>query len=238
VLGVTLHRVNKTERLYAIVEELRAVAPQARSASWLAARFEVSVRTIERDLSALQQAGVPIWASNGRRGGYAVDVELTLPPLNFTPSEAAALVAALAMAGPTPLSPAARSGMAKIAAAMSPTSREGAGELARRILVPERVDSDDPVAATVGQALADRRVLEIDYVDAGGAGTFRVIEPTGLVSVENVWFLVAWCRLRDAYRVFRMDRIRTAVPRLETTSDRPPPDPSGKLTTPVRALTV
>ena len=79
--------MNRTDRLYALVEELRAVAPQWRSANWFAERFEVSSRTIERDLSALQQAGVPIYATPGRRGGYAIDVQHTLPPLNLSAAE-------------------------------------------------------------------------------------------------------------------------------------------------------
>ncbi|GAA3354363.1 HTH domain-containing protein [Saccharopolyspora gregorii] len=54
--------MNRTDRLYALVEELRAVAPRPRSAGWLAKRFEVSTRTVERDIAALQQSGVPIWA--------------------------------------------------------------------------------------------------------------------------------------------------------------------------------
>ncbi|SEC51238.1 helix-turn-helix transcriptional regulator [Microbacterium hydrocarbonoxydans] len=58
--------VNRTDRLYALVEELRAMSPRPRSARWLAERFEVSRRTVERDLSALQQAGLPIWAEPGR----------------------------------------------------------------------------------------------------------------------------------------------------------------------------
>src|SRR4051812_12000104 len=76
-------RVNRTDRLYAIVEDLRAIAPRPRTARNLATRYEVSVRTIERDISALQQAGVPIYATTGRRGGYSLDPAMTLPPLNF-----------------------------------------------------------------------------------------------------------------------------------------------------------
>jgi predicted DNA-binding transcriptional regulator YafY len=79
------------DRLYALVEELRAVAPQGRSARQLAERFEVSKRTIERDISALQQAGVPISTQPGRRGGYVLDKAMSLPPLNFTPGEVAAV---------------------------------------------------------------------------------------------------------------------------------------------------
>jgi len=88
--------MNRTDRLYALVEELRAVAPRVRSVRWLAQRFEVHARTIERDLSALQQAGVPIWATPGRHGGYALDPRMSLPPLNFTPAEAAAIAVAMA----------------------------------------------------------------------------------------------------------------------------------------------
>ena len=72
--------MNRTDRLYALVEELRAVAPRPRSARQLAGRYEVSTRTIERDVLALQEAGVPIYAVAGRCGGYVIDKTLTLPP--------------------------------------------------------------------------------------------------------------------------------------------------------------
>ena len=87
--------MNRTDRLYALVEELRAVAPRPRSARWLADRFEVSARTVERDISALQQSGVPIWAEPGRTGGYCLDKARTLPPVNLTPGEAVAMALAL-----------------------------------------------------------------------------------------------------------------------------------------------
>src|SRR5262245_58712123 len=87
--------MNRTDRLYALVEELRAAGPRGRTAPQLAAHFEVSVRTIERDLSALGQAGVPLATKIGRTGGYSLDRSMTLPPLNFTPGEATAVAIAL-----------------------------------------------------------------------------------------------------------------------------------------------
>src|ERR1019366_9619429 len=84
-----LVRVNRTDRLYALVEALGAVARRPRSGRWLAGRFEVSVRTVERDINALQQSGVPIYAEPGRTGGYCLDKARTLPPVNLTPGAAA-----------------------------------------------------------------------------------------------------------------------------------------------------
>lgn len=95
--------MNRTDRLYAIVEDLRAIAPRIRSARHLAAKYEVSVGTIEPDLSALQQAGVPIYADTGRAGGYGLDKAMTLPPLNFTPAEVVAVAVALHSALRAPL---------------------------------------------------------------------------------------------------------------------------------------
>ena len=94
--------MNRTDRLYALVEEMRAVAPRPRSARWLAGRFEVSVRTVERDISALQQSGVPIYAEPGRTGGYCLDKARTLPPVNLTPGEAVAMALALRRLEGTP----------------------------------------------------------------------------------------------------------------------------------------
>jgi hypothetical protein len=105
--------MNRTDRLYALVEELRASAPRARSAQRLAERFEVGVRTIQRDLLALQEAGVPIWATPGPGGGYSIDPGHTLPPLNFTPTEAAAIALAMARSGPMPFGGAARTALHK-----------------------------------------------------------------------------------------------------------------------------
>src|ERR1700682_4260719 len=94
--------MNRTDRLYALVEELRSRAPRMMRASELAARFEVTTRTIERDLLALQEAGVPIWAQPGPGGGYGLNVDTTLPPLNLTPAGAPATATPRAAPPPMP----------------------------------------------------------------------------------------------------------------------------------------
>src|SRR2546429_7653350 len=92
--------MNRTERLYALVEELRA-RHRPVTAQRLAEHFEISVRTVQRDLLALLQAGTPIWLdTDPLHPGYVLDDTATLPPLNLTPGEAAAIAIALEAAGP------------------------------------------------------------------------------------------------------------------------------------------
>jgi predicted DNA-binding transcriptional regulator YafY len=198
--------MNRTDRLYGIVEELRAAAPLRRSARQLAERYEVSMRTIERDISALQQVGVPIYADTGRRGGYAIDPTMTLPPLNFTPAEAVAVSLALRRAAGSPFARAAGSALRKIMTAMPASEAAAARELAGRVGF---LASAVPVATPliVEDALAARHVLRLRYVDKHGGATERDVEPVMFLAGTEAWYLVAWCRLRDELRAFRLDRI-------------------------------
>ena len=117
--------MNRIDRLYALVEELRAAGPRGRTARQLAEHFEVSVRTIERDLSALGQAGVPLATKQGRTGGYTLDRSMSLPPLNFTPREAAAVAVALSRSEHVLFTRDARSALQKIVAAMPERALRG-----------------------------------------------------------------------------------------------------------------
>lgn len=204
--------MNRTDRLYAIVECLRAQAPRARTAHALAERFEVSVRTIERDLLALQEAGVPIWATRGPGGGYSLDPSMTLPPLKLTPEEAAAVAVALHAVVALPLPSAGRSALQKLITAMSPAGRQSTRSLVERIYVlPEESIVDERVIAAIETALTNSRLLAIDYEDASGNRTTgRPVEPVGLLSSERGWYLLGWCRHRNAVRFFRFDRILEA----------------------------
>ncbi len=212
--------VNRTDRLYALVEELRGVAPGSRSSRWLAERFEVSGRTIERDLSALQQAGVPIYATPGRRGGYAIDVRHTLPPLNFSAAEVAAVATALAADTASPFTHAGRSALQKIMAVLGEVDAAEVRDLASRVRLFDRAEPTKGAPVTVERAIIARRVLEITYRDKTGEVTTRTVEPVAVLGVKPHWYLWGWCRSRHAPRSFRLDRITNAVMTDDVMADR------------------
>jgi predicted DNA-binding transcriptional regulator YafY len=206
--------MNRIDRLYALVEELRAAGPRGRTARRLADRFEVSVRTIERDLSALGQAGVPLATKQGRGGGYTLDRSMSLPPLNFTPGEAAAVAVALGRTEHVLFARDARSALQKIMAAMPERALEEARATAEkvRLLVQPAPDPDAAIAEAIWRAVRDNRTLRIRYTDIGGLQTEREVEPLHIVIGPNGSYLTAWCHLREDERVFRLDRITRADP--------------------------
>jgi predicted DNA-binding transcriptional regulator YafY len=211
--------MNRTDRLYALVEELRAVAPRPRSARWLAHHFEVSVRTVERDISALQQSGTPVYAEPGRTGGYCLDKAHTLPPVNFTPDEAVAMALALHRLDGTPFHPAAAAALRKLVAAMHADDAARARQLAGRVhLVGRSATAEMP--RLVAGALSIRRVLRIRYRDKTDQATLREIEPLAFVGTPTQWYLVAWCRLRRSVRAFRTDRIASVQVTAEVPQQR------------------
>ncbi|MFJ1706909.1 helix-turn-helix transcriptional regulator [Kitasatospora sp. NPDC088346] len=207
--------MNRTARLYALVEELRAAAPRPRTIAALAARFEVSTRTVQRDLQALMETGVPVRTIPGRGGGWSIDRAMTLPPIRFTPEEASALAVALATADASvPYAGAARTAAQKIAASMTGPASAAAQVLATRIVALPS-PSDATVRTAVEQALTTNTVLRLSYSDAAGRESDRAVEPAGLLTADGRWYLIAWCRTRQAGRGFRLDRITAAVPTTE-----------------------
>jgi predicted DNA-binding transcriptional regulator YafY len=212
--------VNRTDRLYALVDELRRVAPRTRSAAWLAERFEVTVRTVERDLGALRQSGVPIWATEGRGGGYGLDRDRTMPPFALTPEEALAITVALRSAADTPFAGAAASAARKVLARLPTDVRDAEERLARRLHRVGEEKKPQPYGDEIVAAVAARQVLRLTYVDAGGVATVREAEPLSLLWGPAGWYLVAWCRLRGAVRGFLLDRISEPAATEETAPDR------------------
>lgn len=193
------------------------MSPRPRSARRLAERFEVSVRTIERDLAALQQSGLPIWAEPGRAGGYVIDASATLGPAGFTLDEALAVLIGLGALGRSPFRQSARTAARKVLAVMPDREAARASAFASRVHFLER-DDDPVVPVEFAEALRADRVVQLRYRDADGAGSIRQVEPLGSIVKDGEWYLVAWCRLRQGVRVFRADRMVS----VEVTDERPP----------------
>lgn len=228
--------MNRTDRLYAMAEELRRVGPRGTTSARLARLFEVTTRTVKRDVSALQQAGLPVVAQAGAGGGYVL-VGATLPPVALTPAQAVALALAVDALPPgSPFGVDARTARDKVLDAMPPADRRRAAALSERVWTrPERRPDDVPaptpgVLRAVEDAVARTRVLAIEYVDGRGATSQRRVEPVVVARMRGWWYLAAWCRTRDDVRWFRLDRVRRADVTAEPYDPRPvaavgePPD--------------
>lgn len=238
--------MNRTDRMYAITEELRRVGPRGVGGTRLAEMLEVSPRTIKRDISALQQAGAPIWAQSGPGGGYVLAGSATLPPVNFSPGQAVAVAIALAaLPQGSPFSADGATALGKVTGALGTSDRARATALGGRVWLrgaAAQDAADEPTAAptvlrAVETALAESRVLTITHRSADGAVSRRQVEPVLLAWTHGRWYLVAWCRLREGIRWFRLGRVARAdltreefTPRDVAEVGRPPADAA-----PVRA---
>lgn len=199
--------MRKASRLFEIIQILR-LARNPITAAEIAARLEVTVRSIYRDIAALQAMRVPV---EGERGiGYILRPGFDLPPLMFSIEETEAIVLALALlerTGDTELKAAAGRVAEKIAGAVPPPLRQ---TLSTRALhawgsVPRQPEGID--LATVRRAIRDEEKLLIDYRDEYARATERTIRPIALIYYSQTANIVAWCELRQAIRNFRADRV-------------------------------
>ncbi|MDP9589526.1 UNVERIFIED_ORG: putative DNA-binding transcriptional regulator YafY [Shinella zoogloeoides] len=200
--------MRKASRLFEIIQILR-LARLPVTAAEIAARLEVTVRSIYRDIAALQAMRVPV---EGERGiGYILRPGFDLPPLMFSIEETEAIVLALALlerTGDTELKVAAGRVADKIAGAVPPPLRH---TLSARALhawgsVPRQPEGID--LATVRRAIRDEEKLSIDYRDEYARATERTIRPIALIYYSETANIVAWCELRQAIRNFRADRVK------------------------------
>ncbi|MES2569771.1 MAG: YafY family protein [Verrucomicrobiota bacterium] len=209
--------MNRVDRLLALILFLQS--RRVVTAEQMAAHFELSVRTIYRDLVALGQAGVPIVAEAGV--GYTLMRGYHLPPVNFTTGEASALVTGgllveqfADMAVKTQM----HSALLKVRAVLPRDFQERIARLERGLATTANVKAPAQADLSLLQhALANRRVLCFCYQGVGKTEpTERIAEPIGLIHYLERWHLIAWCRSSRDYRDFRTDRM-TAVTALRET---------------------
>jgi predicted DNA-binding transcriptional regulator YafY len=144
----------------------------------------------------------------------------TLPPVSLTPEEAAAVVTALAAGPDSPYAAAGRTALEKVLEALEPDPRRRARLAASTRWVRADTRRAAEVRSALEQAVTRRRVLVLRYRDGDGAVSRRAVEPQLLARSGRHWFLVAWCRERQALRWFREDRIEAVQPTEETAPRR------------------
>lgn len=196
--------MRRAERLFRLVRELRS--RQVSRAEDLAATFEISVRTVYRDIAHLQASGLPIEGEAGV--GYMLRPGFDLPAMTFTFEQIDALAVGLSFveaAGDVSLSLAAKEVRAKLQAALpQPDQRK----LEQAPFFASRRDGPaDAKLQTIREAIRGSRVLRLSYADAYGAITDRLVHPLAIWAFTDGWLFAAWCELRSDFRAFRLDRI-------------------------------
>lgn len=215
--------MNRIDRLFAILLTLQH--KRRIRAQDLSEQFEVSKRTVYRDLSALNQMGIPIASLPGE--GFELVDGYYIPPLMFSENEAVAMMLGSRLlmqqaAGSLPRS--ASQALAKLTVALPQQVRERAEALTGIIsfITPnERFDLDDPQLITLQRAIQEKRVIHIRYHSyQKDEVTERDVEPHQLFYSDGIWYLEGYCRWRKDIRAFRLSRLEKLELRRETFSRR------------------
>jgi predicted DNA-binding transcriptional regulator YafY len=213
--------VRRADRLFQIIQLLRG-RRRAVTAAELAARLEVSERTVYRDIRDLMASGTPIQGEAGV--GYTLKKGYDLPPLMFDEDEVEALVLGarvVAAHGDDALAQAAASALSKVESVLPSALRERLAGSA--LFSPGRRTSPEVSDAllVVRGALSERRKLAFDYEDEAGRGSRRTVRPLGAFFWGRAWTLTAWCELRDDFRTFRLDRMQALAALADTFEEVP-----------------
>lgn len=199
------------------------------SGAELAERLEVTGRTVRRDIEQLRGLGYPIEGTTGIGGGYRLRSGTELPPLLLDDEEAIAVAAGLrtaAGAGIAGVDEASIRALAKLEQLLPARLRrqiDAAAAATTAVAVPARATLDPATLGCVAAACRDHEVLAFEYRSRQGAGGRRRVEPYSLVVVTGLWYLVAYDLARDAWRVFRLDRITAPFPTRSHFIPRPLP---------------
>ena len=201
-------RLSRLTAILLILQGKRLVTATA-----LAEKFDISVRTVYRDIRALEAAGLPIVTEEGK--GYSLLEGYRLPPVMFSEQEANAMITAqklIARNKDASLVTNYNDAIAKIKAVLNYSSKVKTELLEDRVAF---VRSYSPLPtsnflSTIQIAITDSKLLRIKYQRITDLEvSIREIEPLALYHTSDNWILISWCRMREANREFRLDRMQT-----------------------------
>ncbi|OBZ10166.1 DNA-binding transcriptional regulator [Bacillus sp. FJAT-26390] len=182
------------------------------SAKELADRFEVSTKTIYRDMDTLSQAGVPILAHQGTTGGFEIMEQYTISRQYLSLEEISSIIAAVKGIG-TAVDDAAYANLhEKVKTLLHQSEKHQEGVRGDSLVFDLNPWGQGPEARQkvnlFKEAIDETRKARFSYVNMNGSETEREVEPYALLLKGNVWYLQAYCLLREQFRVFRMSRVQ------------------------------
>ena len=195
--------MNRLTRITAILIQLQS--KKIVTAKEIAERFEISLRTVYRDIKTLQDTGVPIGSENGV--GYFIVNGYSLPPIMITEEEANALIISeklILNQGDTSLIKDFNSLLLKIKSTLKNFEKENISKLENRIEPSTKIDKNKSNwLSKIQKSITNANVIQIEYFSIyKEESTKRNIEPLAIYFTENAWVLVAFCRLRNEERAF------------------------------------
>ncbi|NPD45889.1 MULTISPECIES: YafY family protein [unclassified Lentimicrobium] len=196
-------------RLTAILTQLQS--KRILTARELAERYQVSIRTIYRDIRTLEQSGIPIITEEGK--GYSLMEGFNLPPVTFTEAEAQALITAeqlILKNKDLSFTTQYQNAVSKIKSTLRHSQKEKVELLSQRIYFRQNIENlkTSEYLMTIQSAIADSKLIELDYLSLEKKQSKRSVEPFALYSTQDNWLLIAFCRLRNDFRAFRLDQIQ------------------------------
>lgn len=198
--------MNRTDRLLAIIIALQARGQQR--AEDLASLFEISKRTIYRDLQALAESGIPLVSIPGK--GYSLIDGFFLPPVSLTLNEAIMLLLGCDVMGQNfdaEYRQAAQAAERKIMTVLPPPLRAEVQHLQQRIRFLEVGETPSERLSSLRRAIINQQMVSFAYQDRYQQPSERMADPYALVHHDDAWYLLALCHTRQAMRKFRLTRI-------------------------------
>jgi predicted DNA-binding transcriptional regulator YafY len=201
--------ISRLSRLTAMITLLQA--RKLITATEISKKYNISVRTVYRDIKALEEAGITICTEEGK--GYFMMEGFRLPPIMFTEKEANALITAQQLVSKNKDASFVEDfseAINKIKTVLRNKTKDKADLLSNRIVFRQNIESKrtSSYLSQFQMALTNYNLTEIKYHSQDkNQTTIRILEPFALYSTQENWLLIAWCRLRKDYRAFRLDRI-------------------------------
>ncbi|WP_139957911.1 helix-turn-helix transcriptional regulator [Flavicella sediminum] len=199
----------RISRLTSILTQLQS--QKITTARSLAEKHKVSIRTIYRDIRTLEKSGIPVFMEEGK--GYSLMEGYKLPPVMFTEEEANALITAeqlILKNKDASFVHNYREAILKIKATLQTTQKEKIELLSDRVYFNANYEKENTSSHLMflQTAITNFEVLQLEYQSLQNQNSTRFIEPFALYSTQENWLLIAFCRLRNEFRMFRVDCIK------------------------------